>query len=226
MGYIEGLSSVQIENVKVIIKEGKKEGLSVESISSMIAIASKECELIPRTEKGYSGTSNTRIRSIFSKLKSMSDSELTLLKKSDKKFFDAIYGGMYGNAKDEGYKYRGRFFNQLTFKGNYKQMSGKTGIDLVTDPEKYNNDVIVSTKVMFAYFKSRVDSAPSSIRRLYATHDLKTVLTKYYHANAGWGKSAAAISSDTTGGLKKVRSRIDSIHAMVISELNKKAPIK
>jgi putative chitinase len=46
-----------------------------------------------------------------------------------KTFFNAVYGNRMGNAADEGYKYRGRGYIQLTGKDNWE----KAGLD----PEKY-----------------------------------------------------------------------------------------
>jgi len=47
-----------------------------------------------------------------------------------------VYGGRFGNtAPDDGWRYRGRGFIQLTFKDNYKDASGWSGLDLVADPD-------------------------------------------------------------------------------------------
>ena len=45
-----------------------------------------------------------------------------------------VYGGRLGNAKDEGYKYRGRGIIQLTGKNNYEYYGNKLNIDLVNNP--------------------------------------------------------------------------------------------
>ena len=52
----------------------------------------------------------------------MSDAQVDSLKANDESFYNTIYGGKYGNAPDEGYKYRGRGFNGITFKGIYQKM--------------------------------------------------------------------------------------------------------
>ena len=51
-----------------------------------------------------------------------------------KSIADFVYGGRLGNAKDEGYKYRGRGIIQLTGKNNYKYYGNKLNIDLVNNP--------------------------------------------------------------------------------------------
>lgn len=45
------------------------------------------------------------------------------------------YGGRFGNAPDEGWKWRGRGPLQLTFKNNYKACGAGIGIDLIADPD-------------------------------------------------------------------------------------------
>lgn len=52
------------------------------------------------------------------------------------KLANAVYGGRLGNSDPgDGYKYRGRGFIQLTFKGNYQASSDGLGVDLVSDPD-------------------------------------------------------------------------------------------
>ena len=58
-----------------------------------------------------------------------------LCSKGAKSIADFVYGGRLGNAKDEGYKYRGRGIIQLTGKNNYKYYGDKLNIDLVNSPD-------------------------------------------------------------------------------------------
>ena len=69
----------------------------------------------------------------------LSDAQIDALKKDDVKFFNHVYGGRYGNAANEGYKYRGRGLNQITFKGNYQLIADNTDIDAINDPDSLNN---------------------------------------------------------------------------------------
>ena len=109
-------------------------------------------------ETGYSGTSNDRIRSIFSKTRNLTDSELNNIKSSDVTFFNYIYGGTLGNSatNNDGYDYRGRTFIQLTFKANYQRYANITGLDIVGNPSLLNTDRGAAASVTAAYLKDRV----------------------------------------------------------------------
>src|SRR6056300_1562157 len=103
----------------------------------MLAVIGKETHFINKREKGYHNTSNERIRKIFSRTRSMSDSELNNLKKDYDKFFDFVYNGRIGNNNEnDGSKYVGRGDNQLTGKANDEKYGNKVGIDIVNNPDK------------------------------------------------------------------------------------------
>ena len=71
----------------------------------------------------------------------MSDSELNNLKRDYDKFFNLVYNGRIGNNnKNDGSKYVGRGYNQLTGKANYQKYGNKVGIDIVSDPDKMLDD--------------------------------------------------------------------------------------
>ena len=76
-----------------------------------------------------------------------------------------IYGGRMGNAADEGYKYRGRGYIQLTGKDNYQHYGDLIGEDLVADPDKAN-DPEIARKLAIAYLK---ENASGKLHDPYAT---------------------------------------------------------
>lgn len=214
MSYIETLNEVQKRNIKHIINATKIKGITNKfTITAILSIVSKESNFLPKNETAYNNTPNDRIRLIFgSRVKLLSEDELTNLKQHPEQFFDTIYGGRYGNANDEGYKYRGRGFNQLTFKANYKKIATDIGVDIVSNPDLMN-DVEVSSLALVQYFVNAFKSIPKDLLAHYKTTDingftnLKDAVTCIYHANAGWGKTVQAIESDPTGGLKKALNR-------------------
>ncbi len=186
--------------------------------AAILAIVSKESSFIPRNEGSYAKTSATRIKSIFSKFRKYSDSEVDRIKKNPKEFFDIIYGGKYGNAPDEGFKYRGRGFNQLTFKAGYLEAQNKTGHRLVSDPDLLNT-IDVASDCIVVYFLERFP-LPSNLRSQYnnmsgGINDFKTLndaVGAIYHANAGYGNSYSLLVADSTGGRRKAFNTAPSLY--------------
>jgi len=196
-------------NIKKIIEVAKKSGITNKySIAAMLAICKKESGFIPQNEGSYAKTSAARIKQVFSKFKKYSDAEVDRIKKNPKEFFDIIYGGRYGNAADEGYKYRGRGLNQITFKGNYEKYKGLSGYDIVKDPDLLNT-IEVAAKCLAEYFKANFKNASKDIKSTYKFTDINSfkslddAVGAFYHANAGFGTSYNAIVADPTGGRKK-----------------------
>lgn len=171
------------------------------SIAAIMAIIEKESGFRPRSETGYSRTSNARIRSIFSKTRSLTDAQLTKLKSSDVDFFNFIYGGRYGNTQNEGFKYRGRGLNQLTFKGNYIKFGRLTNTDLVNNPDLANN-INVAANVVAQYFLEQFRLNKPLIERRYNASDIndfkdtKNAVNAFYNANAGFGKDTSNIVAE------------------------------
>ena len=76
-----------------------------------------------------------RLFEVFKKRVGSLEKAKELCSKGAKAIGDFVYGGRLGNAKDEGYKYRGRGIIQLTGKNNYKYYGDKLNIDLVNSPD-------------------------------------------------------------------------------------------
>lgn len=222
MSYISTLNSAQKANITYIATQLKAKGITNDfTRAAILAVASKESAFIPQEEKGYQNTPNERIRKIFGKFVSdLNEEQLTELKKDPKKFFDKIYGNRYGNGPTEGYLYRGRGFNQLTFKGNYKKVGGAIGFDLVANPELMNQ-VSVATAALIQYFREKISAAPAEAKLYYKFKDinsfksLEDAVGCVYHANAGWGKSPIDIEADRTGGRKKAMDRAPEFLALI-----------
>jgi predicted chitinase len=195
------------KNIKLIIKDAKDAGITNGyTIAAMLAVCKKECGLVPKNEDTYGGTEASRIKGIFSSMQKYTDAEVNKIKKDFKKFFNIIYGGQYKNAADEGYKYRGRGLNQLTFKGNYILLKDRTGIDIVSDPESVNK-IEVATKVLVEYMKYKFEKEVTSFaKKTYNFTDINSfkniddAVGAVYHANAGFGTTYKKILKDATGG--------------------------
>ena len=75
-----------------------------------------------------------RLFEVFRKRVGTLENAKKLCDEGAKSIADFVYGGRLGNAKDEGYKYRGRGIIQLTGKNNYEYYGNKLNIDLVNNP--------------------------------------------------------------------------------------------
>jgi len=166
----------KLEISRAFAKELFAVGFSEAEVYAAIATAETESGLKLSEEKGYGGTSNERIRSIFSSTKSLSDSALTSLKANKLDFFEYVYGNQHrlgrnmGNTTaGDGKKFIGRGLIQLTGKANYERYGRKAGlideslisaynpfgVTIIDDPTILLNDLEASVKVTAAYLKDR-----------------------------------------------------------------------
>jgi putative chitinase len=150
------------QNTQLLLDAMNKRNINDPQIrAAMAAVVQGESGFNPRTETDYSRTNNNRIREIFSSTRRLSDSQLTSLKQNPEAFFNHVYGGRsdLGNAPNEGYKYRGRGFLQLTGKANYKKYGDMIGVDLVNNPE-LANDPKIAADLAAVYVADRFTNAP------------------------------------------------------------------
>lgn len=174
------------DNENIVFKQLKEDGFTDEAAAAVMGVVGGESGFKTFKEIGYGTTSNDRIRAIFgSKLGKYSDEQLNTLKKSDEDFFNAVYGGMYGNAPNEGYKYVGRGFNGITFKGNYEAAKKCTGIDFVGQPELLE-DPKYAAKALSCYFKPVKDIS-----------EFEPAFREAFRQNAGPGNSWEYYASST-----------------------------
>ena len=80
---------------------------------------------------------------------------------------NTVYGGRLGNARDEGYKYRGRGMIQITFKDNYKTYGKRSGHPQIVENPDLANDPVIATDIAVAYLASKkIDWGSSSLSSL------------------------------------------------------------
>ena len=162
----------------------------------------KETAFIPHSERGYSKTSNTKIRKIFgARVSHLTDSQLTYIKQDDEKFFNLVYGGAFGRQKlgntqkGDGYKFRGRGFNQLTGRSNYANMGKRIGKDLIDNPDLVNK-IDTAAEVNAIYFKSFFDIGKKGgvlksrlgVNNINEIKNIEDGTKAAVMANAGWAK--------------------------------------
>lgn len=189
------MNSERMANVSLLMDTMENAGITNPYLqAAILGVIGKESKFLPKDERCYNNTSNERIRGVFgAKVGGYTESELTTLKKDCEAFFNVVYGGRYGNMADDGYKYRGRGFNQLTFRGSYKSIGDKIGQNLVGNPDSVN-DPYIASQVMIAFLKGRF--AQTQYVKNYIENgiandapNLESAVEVAAHANAGWGKS-------------------------------------
>ncbi len=217
MSYVEKLKVDQKKAIELMVKCMVKRGITNKFMQAgILAIVSKESNLRPISEGGYGGTDNARIRKIFgSRVAELSEAELTTLKADNEAFFNKVYGGRHGNAANEGYKYRGRGLNQITFKGNYQAMAQYTDADIVGNPDLLNT-LEVAVDVCVGYFMRNFTKKGNKLgeynmKDMNDAKSLKDATGAAYHANAGWGKDKASIENEPTNGYKRAMERMDEL---------------
>lgn len=129
--------------------------------AGIAAVAVGESGMRPRTEAGWSGTANARIRAVFgARVAGMDDTALNRLKADDRLFFEAVYGGDWGRRNlgntrpGDGFAFRGRGLIQITGRGNYARCGEHVGVDLLAAPD-LANDPTVAAEIAVAYVKDR-----------------------------------------------------------------------
>jgi predicted chitinase len=166
-------------------------------IKGIAAEVFTETGFVLQAEMSYRNTPEARLRQLFGhRLTPYSDSQLAALKKNDVQFFDVIYGGQLGNtAPGDGFKYRGRGYNQITFKANYQNVGKSIGADLVNHPDLLLT-VPVAAHALADFFKQTFSIAISngSLRAKLGITSLSEInspdlaVKTALQANAGFGK--------------------------------------
>lgn len=179
----------QKENISLLISSMTDNGITDPLTQiGILSVISKECNFKPKSEVGYDTTSNSRIKGIFgSRVSSLSDSELDALKRNPEDFFNLVYANIIGNgpvSSGDGYLYRGRGFNQLTGRANYKKYGNIIGKDLVGNPDLVNEPKVAAEIAIAFATKGKPASS-------FPTFTDKTAAAEFFaDVNAGGGVSS------------------------------------
>lgn len=224
------ISGDKSKNVQAVIDSMKKHGITNPyTQKAILGVIGKESNFLPRNETSYGNTSASRIRKIFpSKVGKMTDAQIDQVKKNDEAFYNLIYGGRYGNSPQEGYKYRGRGFNGITFKSIYQNMQnlldkmGKLNrkVNIVSNPDALNEPEVAAEVAVLYFINS---SASPEMYRKYGVKDInsfkdqETALKAMVNANAGWGTN---INKDYLNNLDKARKYAEQFNISDIGKSN------
>jgi predicted chitinase len=206
---LKGLNSTQKSNFSLIVKKARDLGIKSNfAIAGLLAIVSKESAFKATTEGSYKGTSPGRVRQVFGtkRLSKYNDSQISNFTQSDIDFFDLVYGYLakekgfatYGNDnKGDGFRYRGRGFNQLTFKNIYKERGEAVGLDLVGKPELLEQPDSAASVLVAYYFNSfkglskdvaisaGITKQSSGLATINSISSVETAVDLFYLATSG-----------------------------------------
>jgi predicted chitinase len=199
--YLDTLNNTQKANANLIIETAKENGITNPiTIGAILSIVSKESNFIPKGENlNYSAK---RITEVWKKIpmamaKNLENNPIQLA--------NYVYGGKFGNNNvNDGYLFRGRGFNQLTFKGNYKKIGELIKKDLITNPDIVNNPKVAS-EVLIAFYKLNANRNKIDLNNIGTQ---KQTIDTIYQINAG--KVNKPIK-DTTGGYKRAVERFNDL---------------
>ena len=195
-------------NISIIEKAASDAGITnPKSIIGMLTVIGKESNFLPKTEKmKYSVERLPEVWSRFSKTgkavrKGYGKNNYNDLAKqyanNASKLGNLVYSDKHGNgnpASGDGYKYRGRGFNQITYKGTYEKYAKITGKDIVNKPDLLN-DPSIAAEAAVAFLLNRFKQKNIDPNSFTSVDD---ALIRYAQANAGW-------KSDATVPIKSAR---------------------
>ena len=134
------------------LAEGETAG-NAEALGMAMAQIQAECGFKPRSENlNYRAST---LRRVFpTRVRSQAFAE-ELVAAGPAAIANTMYGGRYGNAQNEGYKYRGRGLIQLTFKSNYETYGPKAGHPEIVQNPDLVNDPEIAVRIACAYIQSK-----------------------------------------------------------------------
>lgn len=187
------------ENIPIIKDALLKAGIVNKTlIDSITAVIGKESNFRPQSENlNYSAK---RIREVWPYI---TPDQANKLQKNPVALGNFVYSNKYGNGPTQGFLYRGRGFNQITFSNSYKKIGDQIGVDLLKNPDLLNNPTIAA-KATAAFFKNVLAANKAKIKTIYGvditniqpgTDPLK-ILRIAVNANAGFNKPSNIVETE------------------------------
>lgn len=201
------LNEIQKNNAKDIINVFKTNGITNPfTIAAVLSVCMKETTLKPISENLYYKASTilrvwTRITFEKAKQLEFKPVELGNYVYEDQPEGYRSKARSLGNGKNEGHKFRGRGYAQLTGKKNYKIYGELINEDLITNPDLVLKPDIAA-KILFVYMQKNAIAYKIDLNKL----NLSNAYNIIYCFNAGLSPKltgAEIQAQDTTGGYLK-----------------------
>ena len=186
------LSPSQVKNASDIVAELNRVGITNKYAQAGIISAIWKETLIKPVRENLNYTSASRLMEVFEGRFPNEASSIPYLNNPEK-LGNYVYGGRFGNAANEGFKYRGAGYNGLTFKGAYQLYGDKIGVDLVNNPDKANEPE-TAAKIIASFYSDLYNKHSSEIQGKYNASpnnfkDLDTAVKAAISATAGFPSS-------------------------------------
>ena len=202
----------------------KKEGITnTFSQAGILAIISKESGFVPKSEN-LNYTSD-QLQKVFALSKDNADG----LAHKAELIADTVYmpphNTQLGNINTgDGYAYRGRGYNQITGRANYKKIGDEIGVDLISNPDLLN-DPLIAAKSVLVFFRDGIKALIKNGRMtsMYNTpsgniNDFKNTTDSvgaFYNINAGVGQSEKFLMNDVTKGRSMAIARVEPLYNLI-----------
>ena len=213
------------ETKKIFEQELIKSGITdAKALASYMGIAEGETGGFTSLKEAGRYKSADRIKEVF---KSRSDviaraDEIAAMGMEQQ--YNALYGGEWGKKNlgnieaGDGYKYRGRGFNQLTGRSNYESIGKLIGADLVNKPDLLL-DPKIAAQANIAYNKRNLGS-------LGATASFEDYLKATGGSHDLWDKKRASYAANLARYQKELPTLISQANAKpVIPEVKPVIPV-
>lgn len=211
------MTQQQTDNIKLISDSLTKYGITNPNLQAgILATISKESNFIPQSENLNYSVAN--IKRVWSQIP---DATAQTLANNPVALGNYQYGNKGGNGATDGYTYRGRGFNQITFKGTYQKIGDTIGVDLVSNPDALN-DPQVAADAAAAFFAGELKAGfgAGSFNKFGATspdtvNDTLTATKIAVQINAGRGTNFN--NPVVQEGFNKAKGVVDSLYDTIKS---------
>lgn len=161
--------------------------------AAIMAIVSKESAFKLGNGENMNYSSASRIRFVWPSL-FKTDADAAPYVNNPQALANKVYGGKYGNTgANDGWLYRGRGYNGITFKSAYDRFGKMIGADLVNNPDLLNQPEYAAD-ALAAYFADTFSHSGGELQKMGVKdandfRDLETAVHGAMRANAGWKSS-------------------------------------
>lgn len=216
------MTTQQTDNMNSIVDSLNKYGITNKAVQAgILATVSKESNFVPSSEN-MNYTTLARLKAVFPKIP---DSVAPTLVGNPEALGNYVYSSTFfpsgGNGSSEGYKYRGRGYNQITFKNTYDRIGKLIGQDLVDNPDLLN-DPKVAGDALAVFYKGELDAGQQAgsfkkfgVDNVNDISDTTTATKVAIQINAGRGTNFN--NNVVQEGYTKASAIVDSIYDMIKS---------